>query len=278
MSSKEKQSNLSDDKVSMHMSEKRKSAFVTGATSGIGLAICKMLLSEGYMVFGIGRTIRENSFDDSAFKNTLNSLGPDLINLYECNVNEHSKVKNLLSDIKNKYGISSFDTVIFCAGVGYYGLHETIHEDNICEMIRTNVEAPIILTSYFLPKMKQQGFGHLIYISSVTADEVNPHGCAYGATKAALKSFATSLFEETRKNNVRVTTILPDMTNTNLYRNADFTADEAVCLNPEDVAKSVFYALDAPDGVDISEIKIKPQLHRIKKKTDKEKTDKEEYK
>lgn len=60
----------------------------------------------------------------------------------------------------------------------------------------------------------------------MTAQQSNPHGCAYGAVKADLRAFSRSLFDEARKYGVRVAVVSPDMTKTELYRNADFTVGE----------------------------------------------------
>ena len=67
---------------------------------------------------------------------------------------------------------------------------------------------------------------------------------------------------------MKVTTILPDMTDTDLYRNADFTADPTAgaSLLSEDVAGSVVYIIEERDGVVIPELTIRPQFHRIKRK------------
>ena len=84
----------------------------------------------------------------------------------------------------------------------------------------------------------------------MTAKQSSPHGCAYAATKAGLSSFGKSLFEEARKYGVKVTTIHPDMTDTNLYRDADFTCGEEPesYLLPDEVAKAVAYVLDQREG------------------------------
>ena len=65
-----------------------------------------------------------------------------------------------------------------------------------------------------------------------------------------------------------MTTICPDMTKTNLYRNADFreAEEEEARLVPEDVADAVAFVLGARDGMVLSELTLKPQLHRIRKK------------
>ena len=134
-------------------------------------------------------------------------------------------------------------------------------------MVRTNLEVPMILTSLLLRNLKKNK-GYVINISSVTANGTNPHGCAYGATKAGLSSFSHSLFDEARKYGIKVVTISPDMTKTNLYRNADFKeGDEAESyLLPEEIAKAVEYVLGQREGLVISDITLKPQIHRIKRK------------
>ena len=100
----------------------------------------------------------------------------------------------------------------------------------------------------------------------MTAQQSNPHGCAYGAVKAGLASFSRSLFDEARKYGVRVATVSPDMTKTELYRNADFTVGEETesYLLPQDVA--VAYIVGQREGVAVSEETLRPQDHRIRRK------------
>ena len=134
-------------------------------------------------------------------------------------------------------------------------------------MVRTNLEVPMILTQQLLRKLKKNQ-GYIINIASVTAQSSNPHGCAYGATKAGLAGFSRSLFDEARKYGVKVTAIYPDMTKTNLYRNADFTVgeeEESYLLSGE-VADAVEYILEQREGVVVSELTVKPQFHRIQRK------------
>ena len=105
--------------------------------------------------------------------------------------------------------------------------------------------------------------GHLLKDESISFDEVFD-----AATKAGLSSFGKSLFEEARKYGVKVTTIHPDMTDTNLYRDADFTCGEEPesYLLPDEVAKAVAYVLDQREGMVVPEITLRPQLHRIARK------------
>ncbi|MBO4927145.1 MAG: SDR family oxidoreductase [Clostridiales bacterium] len=231
-----------------------RTAIITGASSGIGRAICKELLDMDYEVYGIGRdfTKAENITSHKSF---------------------HKLELDLLDTVKMESGIRALckgkeiALLINCAGVGYYGLHEELSTKSISEMIRIDLEVPLLLTNILLRKLKESK-GTILNIASVTSTQSNPHGAAYGAAKAGLLSFGKSLYDEARKYGVKVTTIMPDMTDTNLYRNADFEADkeENARLLPEDIAGAVRYILSCDPHMTITEFTIRPQFHRIARK------------
>lgn len=226
----------------------KKAAIVTGASSGIGKAIAEMLVSLGYEVFGFGREFT-----------TEVSFHPVV-----CDLLDTAELERHIKQIRKQYEIY---ILINNAGIGYYGLHEELNAAKIKQMVRTNLELPLLLSNLLLRDLKKSK-GYLLQISSVTALKNSPHGCAYGATKAGLTAFSRSLFDEARKYGVKVTVIHPDMTQTKLYRNADFTAAEDLqaSLLPEDVAEAVRTVLAARDGMVIAELTVCPQLHRISKK------------
>ena len=228
-----------------------KAAVVTGASSGIGFEISKTLCRLGYEVFGIGR-----NFSMQIEEKTFHPVVCDLLD-----------TEQLLATVKKIAEQYDIYILVNNAGIAYYGLHEEQSPKKIREMVRTNLEVPMILTQQLLRELKKNQ-GYIINIASVTAQTSNPHGCAYGATKAGLASFSRSLFDEARKYGVKVTAIYPDMTKTNLYRNADFTVgeEEESYLLPKVVADSVEYLLGQREGVIVSELTVKPQLHRIQRK------------
>ena len=225
-------------------------AIVTGASSGIGAAIAKRLCREGYTVYGIGRVFEDD--EPAGFHPIISDLLDTeafLQKINEITAAEDKKLKILVN----------------AAGVGYYGLHQELSVEQIQTMVRTNLEIPMVLTSELLPILKKNK-GTVVNVSSVTAGERNPHGCAYGATKAGLTSFSESLFDETRKHGLRVITVHPDMTKTALYRNADFDVeDEDGCyLLPDDIAEPVITAI-LSENIGSTEITLRPQFHRIHK-------------
>lgn len=231
----------------------KEAAIVTGASSGIGYAISGKLCALGYEVFGFGRNFEKLSLQQEAGFHPIVCDVLDTDKLCAC-------VRQIVSQRQVRILVNN-------AGVGYYGLHEELSPGKIKELVRTNLETPMILTQQLLRHFKKNA-GYVINISSVTATESNPHGCAYGATKAGLASFSHSLFDEARKYGVKVVTIFPDMTKTNLYRNADFReGDETEAyLLPEEVAAAVEFALSQREGMLVSDITLKPQLRRIKRK------------
>lgn len=231
----------------------KKTAIVTGASSGIGYAISKTLSTLGYELYGFGRNFKNTDW------NTMDNAHPIVCDILDTD--------RLCAELKQITEQNQVHVLVNNAGVGYYGLHEELNPDKIKKLVRTNLEAPMILTQQLLRPLKKTT-GYIINISSVTAGQSNPHGCAYGATKAGLASFSHSLFDEARKYGVKVVTIFPDMTQTNLYRNADFReGDETESyLLPDDVAKAVEWILSQREGVIVTDITLKPQIHRIKRK------------
>lgn len=231
-----------------------KCAIVTGASSGIGLEIVKVLLRNHYKVYGLARDFSKTDLEHTNFVKEI------------CDVKE-----TCLLERKIKY-IKSIESNIFLlvnnAGVGYYGPHEEINTKKLHTMIATNLEAPIILTHLLLRELKKNS-GYIINISSVTAKKSSPIGCAYSATKAGLTHFSEGLFEETRKAGVKVVTIHPDMTKTNFYENANFKEGDLPesYITGECVANVVEMVLKQRDGTVLTDITIRPQKHMIAKKS-----------
>lgn len=262
----------------MSNSEKRKSAIVTGASSGIGKEISRVLLELGYEVYGFGRNFnddeviqvngikgQENTGQNSQQRTLASDAG---------NTGDFYKIKGdlldtrwLCNEVREISKNSQLEVLVNAAGVGYYGLHEQLSVQQIQTLVRTNLEVPMILTNRLLRVLKQNR-GYIINISSVTAKQSSPHGCAYGAVKAGLTGFGTSLFDEARKYGVKVTTIHPDMTDTNLYRDADFTCsdEEESFLLASEVADAVHYVLSQREGVVVPDITLRPQIHRLARK------------
>jgi len=260
-------------------SDNKKTALVTGASSGIGAAITERLLQDGWTVYGIGRHFWEKAANGLHERNDIerNGMAGSREEIYAASLQpafypivlDLIDEKALLTFLKQfqRETKDSLSLVVNNAGCAYYGLHEELNPDKIRQIVRTDLEVPMVICQQLIRTMRKNQ-GTIINIASVTATMSSPHGAAYGAAKAGLLSFGRSLFDENRKYGVKITTILPDMTATNLYRNADFEADpaEGASLAPEDVADAVEWILAQRSGVVVPELMLRPQLHRIRKK------------
>lgn len=243
----------------MEQCRKNEAAIVTGASSGIGAAISARLCKMGYEVFGIGR-----SFGSSFAEQFPDAADHPLFHAVVCDLLDTEKMLKLVRGIAAEAEVT---LLVNNAGSAYYGLHEELSPKKIQEMVRTDLEVPMILSQQLLRGFKKNK-GCIVNIASVTAQQSNPHGCAYGAVKAGLTSFSRSLFDEARKYGVRVAAVSPDMTKTELYRNADFMVGEETesYLLPQDVADAVAYIVGQREGVAVSEVTLRPQYHRIRRK------------
>lgn len=229
-----------------------KRVLITGATSGIGLAISKKLLSMGHVVYGVGRDFSKVDIENNNFYPIVS----DLV--------KYQNIEEMVKKLKKEVEI---DILINCAGIGYFGPHEEINPTKLHKMIALNLEAPLILTQLLLRDLKKRE-GVIINISSITATKSSTYGCAYSATKAGLVHFSKGLFDEVRKTGVQVISILPDITKTPFYDELNFREgeEEESYILPECVADAVENILSQRRGTVITEVIIQPQKHIIRRK------------
>ena len=242
-----------------------KLAVITGVSSGIGKTLLLTLQKEGCIIHGIVKSEEKNECLRAELSSLLSPDAFSRITLHVCDLRKPSEIEAFAQSMHKLH--CTPDILILNAGVGFYGPHEELSVKNITELTAVNFTAPLLLSNLFLRDLKKKN-GHLLFVSSVTATKTNnTHGCAYGATKAGLSNFAKSLFEEVRKYGVRITVLAPDMTQTDLYRNASFCATEDTdsALTPEEVADYALFALTARTGLNLTELTMQPQRHRLER-------------
>ena len=228
-----------------------KTAVVTGASSGIGQAIALRLLDLGYEVIGISRTVNATDFDSTNFKAIRSDLS-----------NEKETLK-LCETLKKE----SVFILVNAAGFGKFEPHEELSAKTITQMTFLNLTTPMLLTNTLLRSLKQNS-GYLININSIEAIRASKFAGVYSATKAGLKAFSDSLFEETRKSGVSITNINPDMTESGFYDELRFETSEKEDekLLASDIADAVEHILSMRKGAVVSDYTIRSLKFGISKK------------
>jgi short-subunit dehydrogenase len=225
-------------------------AIVTGSSSGIGEAIAHMLLEKGFSVIGISR--RQGQINHPAFYPI------------SCDLREISEIERVLPTLLE---VNELTLLVNAAGFGRFEPHEELSTKVISDMIALNLTAPIHLTNLLLRSLKKN-HGTIINITSIEATRTSKFSALYSATKAGLRAFGQSLFEEVRASGVGVVTINPDMTDTPFFKELRFgVAEESdTRLMGTDIAEAVANLLSFREGISITELTIRPQRFGISKK------------
>jgi 3-oxoacyl-[acyl-carrier protein] reductase len=184
-----------------------KIVIVSGAAKGLGLAISKQLAANEYVVVGVSRT---NSKEYS----TLMSSHSSSVFFHSFDFSNTEKISALVKEIVKTYGRPY--ALINNAALGHDGVLATMHEKDIHELIKVNVEAPILLAKYASRSMLLNRVGRIVNVGSIIGSTGFNGLSVYGATKSALGGFTKSLSRELGKANITVNTLAPGYMETNM--------------------------------------------------------------
>ena len=230
----------------------RRTALITGASSGIGAATARRLHAEGHRLVLSAR--REGRLRELASE--LGAGGDVLVRA--CDVGEWSDVEALAAAANERFG--SLDVVFANAGFGASRGFLEESPEHWRAMVLTNVLGVAHTIRATLPGMLAQDGGHFLITSSVAGRRALP-GSLYSATKWAATAIGESLRQELRgmhdNTSIRVTVVEPGMVDTPFFDNRPTEA-----LQADDVARAVVYAISQPERVDVNEILIRPSSQR----------------
>ena len=236
----------------------KKTAFITGATSGIGEACARKFAEGGYRLIITGR----NAEKTEALKTALEANGTEVRSLV-FDVRDAAAAKAAAESLDEDWATP--DVLINNAGLAL-GL-EKEYEGDMADwdtMIDTNIKGLLTMTRLIVPGMVARNAGHIINIGSVAGDAAYAGGNVYCATKAAVKTITDGLRIDVAETALRVTNIKPGLVETNFSRvrfhgdneRADKVYQGIQPLTGTDIADVAFYVASAPAHVQIAEVLV----------------------
>lgn len=200
------------------------SALVTGGSSGLGLALARMLRGEGYELTLVAR--RPEPLEAAATGLHAAAVAANLGDPDEC--------VRVVAEHAERFG--GMDVLVNSAGLGVGGAFAEQDTKRISLQLDVNVRAAMIVTREALPLLRAAR-GHVVNLASIAGTIPTPGLAVYGATKAALISFTNSLNREEADHGVRATAICPAFVATRMTDWTGIPPEEMI--QPEDVAELV---------------------------------------
>jgi len=228
---------------------------ITGASSGIGEATARALAGAGAtVVLGARRTDRLEELAGE-----LNAGGKAIYRSLD--VTSRDSVQSFADAAVREFG--RIDVIINNAGIMPLSPMASLRVDEWDLMIDVNIKGVLHGIAAVLPVMNRQGSGQIINISSIGGLAVSPTAAVYCATKYAVRAISDGLRQENDK--LRVTCIYPGVVESELANTiTDPVAAQAmesyrqIALKPEAIAAAIMHVIGQPDGVDTSDIVVRP--------------------
>lgn len=231
---------------------------ITGASSGIGQAIARLLTQQGAIVVLGAR--REDRLIELVHQ--IKEEGKQATYALT-DVSQQADLTRLVELARQQYG--KVDAIINNAGVSELSRMDELQIGDWEKMIDINLKGVLYGIAAGLAVFKQQGFGHIITIISTSGIKITPNQGVYAGTKNAVRTIHEALRQES-KGKYRVTGISPGMVKTDFVaqlknealKKAITDQMDTFGLPPEAVARAVAFALEQPDDVEIGDIVIRP--------------------
>lgn len=219
-------------------------ALITGASRGIGKAVAEALADTHDLLLG-GRDVE-----------ALKSLASRLPSARPWPV----ELTDLPALTEAAAGIDRLDVLVHSAGISRLGALTEVTAADWRDSYEINVVAVVELTRLLLPRLRESA-GHVVLINSGSGLKANPKWGPYAASKFALRGYADVLRAEEEPNGLRVTSVHPGRTATDMqksvrdFEKADYTPEKY--MRPESVAAIVKAAVDTPRDAHVYEIVIR---------------------
>ncbi len=227
-----------------------RTALITGATHGIGLAIARALAAEGCNLIVTGR-------DEKTLKKTSRELLSHKIQVlaHPCDVRDPHSVDSLFRAIRGD--VRRLDILINNAGIAHSNLPvEKLPYPVWKDVLATNLDGTFLVTQASLVMMKRGAT--IVNNLSIAATRVFAGSAAYNASKHAALGLTNTLREELRPRGIRVIGLLPGATDTEIWTTLWPQALRRKMMSPETVAQAVIEAILLPPNATVETLEILP--------------------
>lgn len=229
---------------------------ITGASKGIGKALAVKFAQNGHDLALCSRNIS----DLKELENELKNIHPAIdIILSATDVSKKEEVKEFAKIILQKW--DKIDVLINNAGVFIPGSIKNEDENNLPQMIETNLYSAYYLTKALLPAMQQVQSGHIFNVCSIASFTAYPNGGSYSISKFALLGFSRCLREELKELNIKVTAVMPGATLTDSWKGVEIPEERFIPA--EDIAAIIYNTSQLSPRTAVEDIVIRPQLGDI---------------
>ncbi len=226
---------------------KGKNAIITGASKGIGKAIARRLAGSGINLVLAARTqsVLEETVEELKKENNVSVFG------VACDVSRLADLENLVEVALEK--LARIDILINNAGVSSQYPFEKQPLEDLERLAHTNYLGYVRLTRLVIPHMIENKSGAIINMvsGSVLVEPVPRSFLVYSSLKVGLRAFSKGLFWEMRDRGIKVTAIMPGVTDTDLTgRLAEITGQQKERLiSTQSIEDAVMFALTVPENV-----------------------------
>lgn len=234
-----------------------KVVLITGASTGIGAEVARLLAARGAKVAVAAR--RADKLE--AVVAEIAGKG-GIARAYTLDVTDKHQVEAVVAAVVSDFG--TLNVLINNAGLMPIRPMSEVNTDEWDAMIDVNLKGTLYGIASALPRFLAQGSGHIINLSSVAGVKVfAPGGTVYSGTKFAVSAISEGLRQEVG-DKVRVTSIAPGAVDSDLKHSTSGTAKDTVldfyrqAIPAASVARAIAFAIEQPDDVDVNEIVIRP--------------------
>jgi NAD(P)-dependent dehydrogenase (short-subunit alcohol dehydrogenase family) len=218
----------------------QRAAIVTGASSGIGLAIARMLGEEGYALTVSAR--RPDKLEAAAQE--LRDVGCE-VEAVPANMADEDEIKRLVAAHRDRCG--RLDVLINNAGIGIGGAVADAVTKKLDLQLDVNLRAVYLLARETIPMLKEAGHEHGKALIANTASIAGKHGqgwlAAYSATKFGVVGLSQALHKELSQDGIQVTAICPGFVATPMTDWVEGQVPKDEMIQPEDIAEGIRFLL-----------------------------------